>query len=417
MNVYSQNDPQWRNNKIGFDTGPNDTIGNYGCYMTAIANVCSWAGNDLTPNQINDICKQNGWLVSSDLIARDDIPALLCNNLQFVGKTTWHDATSMNFFDDASDPNVAYIVCLDASQAPGIQTHFVMVWATFRNGDLEINDSWDGVRKPLSHYGNPSVIIQSATKFIKVGAPEPVPEPAPVVVEAPAPEPVPYIPPAAPETATLAEKYQLVTTLKYYGSLEDIQKDHNALGTIDPGDYYVFATEGIFKNLSTSNMTDQLKWVNILDNKLPEPVVPPVPANVPVQVETRPTDTEASIRGSFRPFTTDATPIEVTCTKTITIFDMLHAGKAITLYEGEDYKLFGYFKANGKYYAQPRLRSDLRVGYYMLGIPINSPTNLGPYLDDTYNLLDKIQYGWDKLFDKAIKTIEGIFRPKKEKNK
>lgn len=166
---YSQNDPQWKNTKIGFDTGPTDTIGNYGCYMTAIANVCAWTGNNLNPSQINDLCKQNNWLVSSDLVSNDSVPALLCNNLQFIGKTMWRDATSMNFFDDASDPNITYIICIDSSLSPGIQTHYVMVWATLGNGDLEIEDSWDGVRKSLSHYGNPSVIIQSATKFVKVG--------------------------------------------------------------------------------------------------------------------------------------------------------------------------------------------------------------------------------------------------------
>lgn len=177
-NIYSQNNPAWKNAALGFDSPDRNspsygTIGQYGCYVTAIANVCNWAGMNLNPQQINDMCKQNGWFTRSDLISNDAIPANLCSNLQYAGKTVWRDATPMDFFSDANDPTVCYIICIDASPAAGIQTHFVMVWGTLGN-DLEIDDSWDGIRRPLSHYGNPAVIIQSATKFIK-NQPAPLP--------------------------------------------------------------------------------------------------------------------------------------------------------------------------------------------------------------------------------------------------
>jgi hypothetical protein len=170
--ALSQNNPTWKDAPLGFDSAdPNSqnygTIGMYGCYVTAIANVCEWAGTELNPLQVNELCCQRGWFVRSDLINNDSIPALLCDNLQFVGKTKWSGPTPMDFFSDASDPNVCYIIEIDASYAPGIQTHFTMVWSTLGSADLEIDDSWDGVRKPLSHYGTPSAIIQSATKFVK----------------------------------------------------------------------------------------------------------------------------------------------------------------------------------------------------------------------------------------------------------
>jgi len=272
MHIYSQNDDRWKKNKIGFDTGPSDTIGNYGCYITAIANVCYWAGNDLTPQQVNDLCKQNGWFVASDVVARDEVPSLLCGNLQFAGRTNWTDAVSMNFFDDASDPNVAYIVKIDASHAPGLQSHFVMVWKKLGDNDLEIDDSWDGVRKPLSHYGNPSVIIYSATKFIKISPPAP-PAAVETPVPLPAPPPVqPVSPPTAPAPVKMAEKYKLLTTLQYYGSADDAQADRNALSTVSSGTYYVFSKAGIFYNLTSNNMKDQQKWINTLDNVADVPV-------------------------------------------------------------------------------------------------------------------------------------------------
>ncbi len=168
--TYSQNDPAWKNNKIGFDTGPGETLGNYGCYVTAIANVCAWAGNDLNPVQVNQICKERGWYSQGDLINNNEIPAILCSNLSFASATHWVGPTDMGFFADASDNSVAYIICIDASVAPGVQTHFTMVHAKSGVDDLIIDDSWDGTRKKLSLYGRPSAIIQSAYKFIKKGA-------------------------------------------------------------------------------------------------------------------------------------------------------------------------------------------------------------------------------------------------------
>lgn len=189
--AYSQNDPAWKNDFLGNTNEAGDTVGNYGCYLTAISNVCTWAGRDLNPGEMNGICRDNGWF-TNDLINRDDIPALICGNLQFAGRTNWSSATDMNFFNDASDPNVAYIIMIDASNAPGLQTHFVMVWATYGNGDLQIDDSWDGRRKKLSAYGTPSKIIYSAIKYIKVQPPAP-PQEAPSE-PTPTPDPIPSDP-------------------------------------------------------------------------------------------------------------------------------------------------------------------------------------------------------------------------------
>lgn len=178
--TYSQNDPRWKQITIGFDSGTNDTIGKYGCYLTAIANVCEWAGHSFTPQEINDLAKHNGWFVDGDLINRDDIPALLCSNLGYVGRKNWPGPVDMSYFDDASEPNVAYIIKIDASPADGVQTHFTMVYGESGN-DLYIDDSWDGARKLLSHYGTPSGVIYSAMKFVKV-APAPAAAPAYAVV-------------------------------------------------------------------------------------------------------------------------------------------------------------------------------------------------------------------------------------------
>lgn len=194
---YSQNDPRWRNEQLGFDTGPGETIGNYGCKVSSFADVLQWAGNDTNPSQLNQIMKNNGWFVNSDLADHDETPAWLVSALQYEGTTIWYDATPMEFFADASAPDVAYIVQIDASPQAGLQSHFVFVWATTGDGDLIIDDPWDGVRKNISAYGDPSTIIQRAIKYrIRPPQAPPVVIPDPVV-------PVP--PPVIPEPPVIVE--------------------------------------------------------------------------------------------------------------------------------------------------------------------------------------------------------------------
>lgn len=376
MVVYSQNDPAWKDNKIGFDQGPYDTIGNYGCYMTGIANVCSWAGNDINPQQINDICKDRGWLVSSDLVARDDVPSQLCSNLQFEGRTNWSSATPMDFFADASDPNVAYIICIDASKAPGIQTHFVMVWATNGPNDLIIDDSWDGQRKSLTHYGTPSDIIQSATKFRK-DVPVVPPAPEPVVVPEPAPAPpTPYVPPAGAVPVTRAEKYELFTTLPVYESAEEVAKAKNPVDIIQAGTYYVWQKKGTNNNywdLSTSNMDDQNKWININDNKKP--------LNVPAAVKQAPAPTGTAVDWAslFTPFP-DGKSHRYVAVRDMYLFDLAAKdAKGINVNEGETVPIFGTVTSpqDGSIWLIPRMADDTTLGqaapkshYY--GIPTSS---------------------------------------------
>lgn len=161
--ALSQNDPAWSRSVLGF--GPS-TIGAAGCFLTAFANVLRWAGRgDINPANLNEIMKQNRWF-TGDLVAQRQVPSLVAPTLlEWAGETQWAGPTDMNFFNDANDPNVAYIVWIWI-QGNQDNQHFTMVWAK-EGDDLIIDDSWDGVRKRLSVYGKPSYIIQAAYKFRK----------------------------------------------------------------------------------------------------------------------------------------------------------------------------------------------------------------------------------------------------------
>jgi hypothetical protein len=114
------------------------------------------------------------------------------------------------------------------------------------------------------------------------------------------PMPAPYVPPAAPVKATLAETYTLVTTLQYYGNLEDARNDKNAVSTIKQGKYYIWDKGGISGNfycLSATNTKNDNMWINTLDNiappptakldppKMDEPVSTPNPTPVPDTID------------------------------------------------------------------------------------------------------------------------------------
>lgn len=55
---YYQNDPQWKNNLLGFH--PTATIGTYGCLLTCMTMVANHFGGNYTPVTYNEVMKQNG---------------------------------------------------------------------------------------------------------------------------------------------------------------------------------------------------------------------------------------------------------------------------------------------------------------------------------------------------------------------
>lgn len=54
MLSFSQRDPRWATRLI---RGSNVTIGRYGCTITCIADLSTYFGDNLTPQNVNDICK------------------------------------------------------------------------------------------------------------------------------------------------------------------------------------------------------------------------------------------------------------------------------------------------------------------------------------------------------------------------
>lgn len=404
--AYSQQDPAWSHILLGFNTSSLYTIGTSGCYVTAIANVCKWAGHDFNPQQINDICKDRNWFVDGGLISRDDIPALLCSNLGYTGRTNWTGPTDMNFFNDASSPDVAYIIEIDASKAPGIQTHFTMVWSKPDATDLEIDDSWDGVRKALSHYGSPSAVILSAMRFVKVAPPAPIPPPP---VQVPSPAPLPPPPPlptpviSPPVTAPSREVYPIKVNIPKYSNMTDAQNMKNATGTLSASqtNHYAFNTLNGMVSITTQPGVSQGIWINPVQN-----VVQSLP---PIQ-----TTTTADVMKTWNWGYPTHEPAEYKIVRNYTVNDLIHNGHSIDIKAGHNIDIYGSFVMDGTTYLRPLTSVDDKGLYYWYGIPTTNIHTGVPYLENEFDVVDKAQEHWESFYDRAIRIIEGIFKPKRK---
>jgi hypothetical protein len=137
---YSQQDPQWKADLLGFGD-PGDTIGTYGCALTSVAMLVSGHGYTETPKTLNQKLKNKNGFVSSGIrwdVVRQVHPEItlkeniLCENTDApLGK--------INAALEAGQP---VVVRVDSSPAPGLQWHYVMIYARNGNDDYLMLDPW-----------------------------------------------------------------------------------------------------------------------------------------------------------------------------------------------------------------------------------------------------------------------------------
>jgi len=136
--VYlSQQDPQWKNDLLGFGD-PGDTLGAYGCAVTSIAMLISGHGYNETPRSLNEKLKNvNGF--TSSLIYWNKInqvyPQITLPE-QVSCENTDAPLAKINAALDAGQP---VVVRVDSSPAPGLQWHYVMVYARKGNDYLMLD--------------------------------------------------------------------------------------------------------------------------------------------------------------------------------------------------------------------------------------------------------------------------------------
>lgn len=182
---FSQRDPAWSGDKLGFAKW--QTMGAYGCYVTAYANVAQANGKDVNPKQMNQKLKDAN-LFSVDSvgeksdISRRDALSVIYPDIKFVEEKNWgKQLADINYFDVRKTTKTEIIVMLDYHpERSGIQTHFCrVIGINEARNDVEIVDSYTGKRIWVSSLGKPAnKLIYKAVKFQGPGSSGSSPKPA-----------------------------------------------------------------------------------------------------------------------------------------------------------------------------------------------------------------------------------------------
>src|SRR5271157_583975 len=135
---YSQQDPQWKNIKIGH--GP-DTIGYIGCALTSLAMYSSSWGFTETPATLNQKLTANGGITSDELLVWSAISKIY-PQIQSTGLTICTNTDApISQINTSLLVGQPVIVEVDYSPEAGLQTHWVLLYAQQGN-DYLIQDPY-----------------------------------------------------------------------------------------------------------------------------------------------------------------------------------------------------------------------------------------------------------------------------------
>lgn len=134
---YSQQDPQWKNDKIG--SGP-DNIGYVGCALTCVAMYLSGWGFVETPGSLNRKLRVNGGFIKEAIVwgaVNRIYPQINSTGLTICTNT---DAPLAQI-DASLAAGQPLIVEVDFSPASGLQTHWILLYAK-KDNDYLVLDPW-----------------------------------------------------------------------------------------------------------------------------------------------------------------------------------------------------------------------------------------------------------------------------------
>jgi len=136
---YSQQDPQWKHDKLGFGD-PIETIGFVGCALTCVAMVSSGHGFPETPKSLNVKLKSRSGFVGAAIVwgtLGGIYPQIKTKPLILCADT---DAP-LDQIDAAISAGQPVIVQVDQGPAAGLQTHWVVLYKK-QDHDYLMLDPW-----------------------------------------------------------------------------------------------------------------------------------------------------------------------------------------------------------------------------------------------------------------------------------
>lgn len=229
-------------------------------------------------------------------------------------------------------------------------------------------------------------------------SPPPTQESIPIITpeSTPPPSPTSITPPV---TASSTAQYSLIVPVPYYPSPGNAVTKINGKGTLANGAYYIFNQQQGMYSLTKTLGQSQGTWINPADNV----VKPPAPI-----------ETTADIQKSFKWFFPTHEPVTYKVLQDLSVQDVVHGSTPVPLSKGREVEIYGTFQAKGGTYLRPLTGLDDKGMYSFYGIKTTDIYSGAPYLDNEYNIADIVSTRWESFYDKAIKTIEGIFKPRRK---
>jgi hypothetical protein len=136
---HSQQDPQWKNDTLGFG-GKGDTIGYVGYALTSVAMLLSGHGFEETPKSLNQKMKNRQGFVNAGI--RWSVVSQVHPDVKLKANINCESGDApLGQIDAALAAGQPVIVRVDASPNPGLQWHYVMLYAR-KGDDYLMLDPW-----------------------------------------------------------------------------------------------------------------------------------------------------------------------------------------------------------------------------------------------------------------------------------
>jgi hypothetical protein len=271
---YSQQDPQWKGDRLGFGKQESDTIGYIGCALTSVSMMLSGHGYTETPKSLNKKLQSiDGfagagirWHTVSQLYPQVRIKSIIA-----CGDTP----APLAQIDAAIAAGQPAIVQVDSTPASGILTHYVVLYAR-KGDDYLMLDPWPyqpDIKKetylmPRYSQGNPlQRSILQVVLFENINADGAISRPGSTVTTTPTTpgtQPPAGTTPTGPTTAPVSQagpqarvKADVTWGLNIRSS-EDTSSKANIVGTASAG-----ALLSIIEPGGTSKIGGINQWVRV----------------------------------------------------------------------------------------------------------------------------------------------------------
>jgi hypothetical protein len=137
---YAQNDPKWKEDRLGLSEQKSDTIGYIGCALTSVSMMLSGHGYAETPKSLNEKLKKIGGFAGSGI--RWNAVSQIYPQVRLTSIIKCNDSPApLPQIDAALAAGQPAVVCVDSTAAPGFLSHYVLLIGR-KGNDYLMLDPW-----------------------------------------------------------------------------------------------------------------------------------------------------------------------------------------------------------------------------------------------------------------------------------